>query len=195
MNRNVKITGISKITGGEYENCSLNGVCTILGDIIVNQFHSNGTTKSDGNVFAYEEISVNGNSKFHGSVKGKNINSLGKITIDNDLDGERISLTGIIRIGGRVNCDYLSIKSGKTIIADIYAKKVIIDDSVTSFNPKINIKSIDASYVDINYADVDIIKGDEVVIGKHCNIKIIEYTKSIQVHSSSFVGEARKVGE
>ncbi len=128
--RDLKISGASVSTGGEYKDVRVSGASKITSDITCETMKISGAITMDGNVKAEsckvagackvngsidsKEIKISGGSKIMGSLNGKEISLSGGIKVGESIKSTYLRLAGEIKVGGDIECEYFNLEGGIT---------------------------------------------------------------------------------
>ena len=192
-----KIEGIATIDGGSYENLSIDGVCTINGDIETNRFDVDGTTTCEGNIVC-KEMDCDGVVTIHGNVRSETIVIDGVVTVNGSkVEANRIECDGVLSVQGQISAD--------VIISDGFIKaQEIVGDEITIMSKRISaffklftpkrfkyshVKLIEATTVMLRYVQADTVSGQNVNIGPGCEIRRVDCSGELTVDPSATIEE------
>lgn len=160
MNKSTRIDGFGTIAGGHYENISINGTGTILGDCECIAISINGNGKCDGKLVCKdlhvngsgkcqdieaEYLKINGGLKVVGNIKTKKLNIDGGLSSEvNKIYANRIKVNGVLKNNDEVNADEIDV-DGKIIAANLFGDVIKI-----SYNDRLNIFDLRALLSKVN---------------------------------------------
>lgn len=192
----VKISGVSKLNGGNYKNITIEGVATIFDSIKGENISIEGCCKSNGDI-SCNKLLAEGTLKCKGSIYGTNsIDLNGLININGNLQGKEIHSNGNLTVGGLMSGDKITLLVlGTNKIKEIGGEDIFVEAGKKSvFNtPKLVTDSIEGDRVTLENTFCNIVRGDVVTIKSGCNIKRVEYTSEIVIDERSKVSEVIKL--
>ena len=140
------------------------------------------------------ELSNAGQLKIHHG-KITNINSSGKLTVVQTLQAKQFNGIGIVKAKEIQSQQFYLKLSGRSDIEQLIADEICIEKdklSISSLNnKKLVSKNIKGKHVQISYTNAEIVEGDVVVIGDHCNIHTLYYTESYSISPKAKVQHIR----
>ena len=164
-----------------------------------------GTANLSSDVQAVE-VFVEGNADFHGSLKSEGIKIEGKCKIKGDCETEVFEGVGQIKISGQLNGDAIRINTYfKSEVYEIVGSAIEIKrsgNSVTEilskvfdsvFSNNLAVNTIEGDGISIDYTNARVVRGEDIVIGEHCEIDLVEYSGTLKQHPRSKVRETRKI--
>ncbi len=194
------IEGFGTSYGGEYNKVKLEGLATIKDNLKCVSFSSEGMCKCEGELIA-DDISTEGTFKINGNVRAKKISVEGIARfIDSCVNADQVYAEGVI------HCDELSadnIKIDGVCRADkILGESIIINPKVGKrtgffeiFNSSYasNIRLIECTDINADELSADIIRASKVKLGKHCEVNLVEYSDTIDIHPEAKIKKLIKV--
>lgn len=187
----------------------------IFGLIKIGKFFSTGNVQLKGNFFGETlesvlSINLDGTFKFKNLIFLNSLKSSCEIECEEFYSLDRIDLLSI-------NSEYVFIRpfSGSKVKSIVGSKVMICRDfSVTDEFKKIpknysngiyedydrevgtlEIDIIEADEIYIENVNVNCIRGQNIIIGKNCNIKKVEYTNEFEASKDSIINEKIKEGK
>jgi len=206
--------GSARVQGPlEAESAHVSGSCAFEGDVHVEEFHcsgsariagklaaedveSSGSLQVDGNIEA-EDISVSGSLQVKGSVTAEDFHSSGSVRVEGPLTTEDFHSSGSVRIDGGLTADDVMIDlGGNSRIATIVANDIRVKATGGFFRVRGDLSAdrIEGNDVELEATTAAFVKGDDVTIGPHCKIDVVE-ARQLRVHQSSEVRERRTASE
>lgn len=112
--KDVRVSGASKITSDILcETMSISGAITVDGNVKANSCKVSGACKINGNVDS-DEIKISGGSSITGSLTGKEVSLSGGIKVGDFIKSINLKLTGEITVGGDMECEDFKLEGGIT---------------------------------------------------------------------------------
>ena len=188
-----KSAGSARVQGPlEAETARIAGSCICDSDVHVEEFRSAGSTRIAGNLKA-EEIEASGSLQVDGSIQAEEISSSGSLTVKGRVEVEEFRSSGSVRIDGGLTAEEVEIDLGGTSkIPTIEAEEIRVKATGGFFRVRgdLTAERIEGEEIELEATTAALVKGDEVHIGPHCHIDVVE-AKVLVVHSSSEVRERR----
>ncbi len=198
--RDLKIEGIGSCYGGVYNRVKLEGISTIKDNLKCNSFSSEGMCKCEAQIEA-ADMNIEGTFKGKGSIRAKKFNAEGYIRLkDCPVNADEISLEGYIKCG-ELSADIINI-DGVCHTEKIYGESI-------SINPSLNVKPgfnlffkasniskaelIECTELKADGLSADIIRASRVKLGKDCEVNLVEYSESVEIHPDAKIKELVKV--
>ncbi len=103
------INGNGSTAGGTFAKVRLNGNGKVHGNLVCQDFETNGSSKIDGDVTASNAV-VNGSSKLGGNMETNKFRINGSATIDGDLVFEKLEVKGSGKVAGAVKGEKLLVE-------------------------------------------------------------------------------------
>src|SRR2546422_1062296 len=128
-----------------------------------------------------------------GSIEAEEISSSGSLTVKGRVDGEEFRSSGSVRIDGGLKAEEVAIDLGGTSkISTIEAEEIRVKATGGFFRIRgeLTADRIEGEEIELEATTAAFVKGEEVRIGPHCHIDVVE-GKELVVHSSSEVRERR----
>jgi cytoskeletal protein CcmA (bactofilin family) len=120
--QDLKINGSMTVSGGTFNQVSINGSGVINGDVQCTSFKINGSCEINGNLKAetgeirgratikedlfIHEFNVNGRSDLHGGLYASSFKVKGASFVEKDINTESTKIYGKLNIEGNCNTDY-----------------------------------------------------------------------------------------
>lgn len=194
--------GFGTVNGNiKAETVKINGKSTINGNVDADSITIDGHSSMSGEVNT-EKIRISGSGSIGGSLRGEHIKINGKASIGGDCEAEEFDSEGLFTIGGLLNAENIDILLyGDCKAKEIGGQTIRIKQRIHGFM-KI-VKSIypirlvtDVIEGDDLYLEgvkAKIIRGNNVTIGKNCEIDLLEYKGAIEVDKSSKVMKTNRL--
>ncbi len=188
-----KSAGSAKVQGPlQAEVARIAGSCSCDGDVTVEEFRSAGSTRIAGNLKA-EEVEASGSLQVGGNVEAEEICSSGFLQVKGRVTAEEFRSSGSVRIDGGLKAEEVHIDLGGTSrIATIEAEEIEVKATGGFFRVRGDLTAdrIEGREIELEATTAAYVKGDEVRIGPHCRIDVVE-ARDLVVHQSSEVRERR----
>jgi cytoskeletal protein CcmA (bactofilin family) len=211
---NMRIAGSGTIPAGEYDKVSISGSGRLFGEVRCNNFSASGSTKGES-VTCAEGFKVSGSSSFSGTVKAQNIRAAGSFSCDGDLIAqEQLHASGSLRVGGDLQAASVRIAgelecNGALCAkeAELQADKPMRLDSITGGNVRTRRKlisifrkrrvsvttAIEGDALDLEYLTTPRVTGQSVIIGKGCEIDLVQYRDELKISPKATVRKVEKI--
>ena len=210
-NGNVKIAGSGVVTGNpvranEFKSA---GSGRVAGDLEANLVKAAGSCIFEGNVTA-REFHTAGSAKVNGHLRGAEVHSSGALNVGGDIESQEVHVRGSLNVGGRTTAQEFHLYGGASFGGPLEARELVIElggdvtapvihgTEVTVRRPggffrgrcELRADRIAAHEVNLECTTANLVVGEEVVIGPHCRIEVVE-ARDLTVHESSEVKERR----
>ena len=197
-----KINGVGAINGGSYDDLSVDGVCTVSGDLDTKCFDVDGVCTCMGNVTA-QACDCDGVLTIQGNLRAGTIDIDGVVTVNGDkVEADRIDCDGMLSVDGEISADVIEADgkiNAREIVGDqltirSYWKNSGILGTVFKVGEKAGMKYsvidlIEGTVVNLRGVRAKSVSGQDVHIGKNCEIDRVEASGKLYIHPSSRVGE------
>jgi cytoskeletal protein CcmA (bactofilin family) len=174
------------------EEFRCSGSARIAGKLTAEDVESSGSLHVEGNIEA-EDISVSGALQVKGSVFAEDFHSSGSVRVEGALKAEDFHSSGSVRIDGGLKAQDVMIDlGGNSRITTIEAEDIRVKATGGFFRVRGDLSAdrIEGSDVELEATTAAYVKGEEVTIGPHCRIDVVE-AHNLRVHQSSEVRERR----
>ncbi|MFC7372919.1 polymer-forming cytoskeletal protein [Fictibacillus iocasae] len=205
--REVKINGSAKIQGSvTADEVTIMGSGTIEKSLACQELSINGSATVAGSAEA-KECEVNGSATFKSDLTGDDISIRGRASIEGNCSAEHFYAKGQFKIEGLLNAESvevdlygecnakeiggMSVKVKNTEFASPWKK--ILRKLFPSSDDRLTSDLIEGDHIVLENTSAKIVRGDTVVIGKGCDIQLVEYKSSLDVRSGSSVAEEKKI--
>jgi len=165
--------------------------------IQVEQVHVSGHVKAKD--IKAKEISVSGKMMIEDDLITEYLGVSGKCEIKSSVQAEEIKVEGQIKAKDFINAERIRLApSGRSEFKGMGASEVEIrhlpqnNMGLFSLN-KVKGEQIEAERIYVEYARIEKISGRDIVIGPECEIGVVEYTNSVEIHKNSIVGKSKKI--
>ena len=210
-NGNVKIAGSGVVTGSpvrarEFKSA---GSGRVVGDLEADLAKAAGSILFEGNVTA-QEFHTAGSARVNGHLRGTELHSSGSLSVGGDVEAREVHVRGSMSVGGRTTAHEFRLSGGGTFGGPLEAREVDIElggdvSAPVIHGTEVNVRRpggffrgrcelradrIAAREVNLECTTANLVVGEEVVIGPHCRIGVVE-ARELTVHESSEVTERR----
>lgn len=168
------------------------GSCLFEGDVKVEEFRSAGSVRVVGNLKA-EEVESSGSLQVSGGILAEQVSSSGSLQVGGDVKVEEFRSSGSVRIDGGLKAEEVSIDLGGTSkIPTIQGEEIRVKATGGFFRIRgeLTADRIEGEEVELEATSAAYVKGEDVIIGPHCKIDVVE-AHDLTVHQSSEVRERR----
>jgi cytoskeletal protein CcmA (bactofilin family) len=191
------------------ETARVAGSCLFEGDVTVEDFRSAGSHRIAGSLKAEsveasgslevvgtieaEEISSSGSLHAQGSVRAERIRSGGRFHVEGGVVTEQFRSGGAVRIDGGLKAEDIDIDlGGSSKIPTIEGEVILVKATGGFFRVRGDLIAdrIEGETIELEATTADLVKGQDVTIGPHCRIDVVE-AQNLTVHQSSEVRERR----
>ncbi len=204
--RLLKISGAGEVNGNvKAEDIRISGTGDIKGNIECDNIQVSGACEVKGDVQS-KSIRISGGSDFKGGLKADQIEISGAIEVKGDCEAESFTASGAFEIGGLLNADNIDIRmKGYCSVAEIGGEKISIREGEEFFNLVRMISSVFSTRQGMKCSIIEgddiyledtrakIVRGNNVTIGKGCEIELLEYRNEINIYDDRCVKETKKV--
>ena len=129
--RDLRLSGATVATGGEYRDVKVSGASKITSDITCEDMSISGAITVDGNVKAVS-CRVSGACKINGNVKSDEIRISGGSSIKGNLEGKEITLSGGIKVGGSIKANLLKLAGEINVGGDMECEEFRLTGGIRS---------------------------------------------------------------
>jgi cytoskeletal protein CcmA (bactofilin family) len=187
---------------------SINGDAVIKGGLEATQMSINGQLDIDGDA-NIREVKIRGTLRSDGSMISDKIDLLGNINVRHDCNSETFTSKGVFVIGGLLNASNIDINLfGKCQVKEIGGETIKIKRMQKElfnrvlkyivpefdFEGRLMTDTIEGDDIYIEYTSAKIVRGNNVTIGRGCDIGLVEYNNSFEHDKSSQIKEHVKTG-
>ena len=186
----------------------VSGACDFGGDVKAKTLHISGAINCDKNLTALESVHLSGGVNVGENLKCSTLDAHGGLNIDGDIEAETASIHGALCCGGLLNAESIEIDTkdgcmigsiGGSKIVIKYKKRKFFKNLISiTFNDKqvrgVQVEqSIEGDDIDVNNVTCPRVSGRVVVIGEDCDIALLQYSESYEIHEKAKVGRIEKI--
>ncbi|MBU5455903.1 hypothetical protein [Caproiciproducens sp. MSJ-32] len=185
------------------------GECTLEESAEIEKIKILGQVRAEKEVEVKSNLKVVGEFYITNSLKLKEGDIVGQVINKNNIFFDKLKVTGELRsmgdcegnvffsggrldISGLLSADKIEIvPKGNSIINEIGGSEICIRKNKywESSSGRVKANLIEGDKITLENTDCDIVRGEEITILGNCNIKRVEYTKTISIDKNSKVGE------
>ena len=195
------IEGVGTIEGGKYEKIRIKGVCTVVGDIEAESLVIDGVCTCSGSIEA-NELDCDGVITIEGNLRARTMDIDGVVTVNgNKVEADQIKCDGVLSVEGEISADTIDAEgkiNAKEVVGD-YIKVRSYWKSWGIFRPffKLGEKTsmkfssidlIEGTRVELRGVRARSVNGQDVIIGRNCEIDRVEASGELQIHPSARIG-------
>jgi cytoskeletal protein CcmA (bactofilin family) len=205
----LSISGAGKVEGNvEATQVSVSGGASFAGSVVADEMSVSGAARIGGDA-KVKELKCSGTFRVGQSVTAEYVKVSGHIHVGKNLEAEIFKASGGFTIDGLLSADKIEVRlGGKCYASEIGGEKIeilrggfrergiLFDGLVRMFSGSglAELKSalIEGDEIEIEEATVDVVRGKRIKIGAGCKIASVEYSETLDVHSSAKVEKQTK---
>ena len=209
-----KIEGVGTFQGGVYKDLRIDGVCTINGDLEADSLIVNGVCECNGNINA-KSFDCDGVLTIEGNLRAGTIDIDGVVNVKgNKVEADKIDCDGVLSVEGEISADVIEA-DGKLNAEEIVGDRIVIKSywkrgikglfiragekagvKLSTKAPVIGLVGslkfstiglIEGTTVELRGVRAKSVSGQDVNIGKNCEIDSVSATGTLSVHPSAKV--------
>jgi len=203
------INGVGNVRGSvKTKTGKISGKGKIEGDFKSDEFKVDGWSNIGGNIDV-KEVRVEGLVDINGSVNAEIVENKGVIKIKRDCNSEVFISKGGFKIEGLLNAgnidinlyapcnakeiggEKIDIKAGKSFSLRKFIKSII---PLLDINIGLCSETIEGDDIYLEYTKANVVRGNNVTIGKGCEIELVEYKGRFEKSDESVVNKNKKLG-
>jgi cytoskeletal protein CcmA (bactofilin family) len=194
MNQNdIQVSGVMKAPSDlEARQVLVEGMFRVNGNLTAQKVIANGMMNVNGNLCA-DELEMNGLLKVEKQIKSQTLKGTGMLKAAR-MDADEIQFDGKLTIRDVINCESFHFTIDATsFIGEIEASQVVVSLKKSYRRKKLKVNALSADLIHIDGISCKEITGDQLVIGPHCVIDLIEYKTSCDVHPKAKVNTIKQI--
>ncbi len=201
----LKVSGAADVNGNVIaQTAKISGATTIKGSLEAQDAKISGHTDIQGNM-TVKDLKITGSTDVKGNVSADEIEVKGMIKVKGDCEAEAFTAKGTFTVGGLLNAGTIDVRLyGNSSAREIGGEKISISAGTGfSFNKiiksiflssdRLTADSIEGDDIFLEYTKAKVVRGNNVNIGQHCDIDLVEYRDNFQQSAESKVKEHRQV--
>ena len=199
------ISGAADIKGNvKAEDVHISGAGEIKGNLECDSVEISGSGKVNGDVQS-KRVKVSGGSEIKGNLKADQIEISGGIRVKEDCEAENFKASGCFDIGGMLNAGSIDVRIwGYCTVAEIGGETITIKEGEgtlgigrllnSMFNSRRGMRCsiIEGDNIYLEETRAKIVRGNNVTIGRNCEIELVEYKNEINIYDERCVREVKK---
>lgn len=207
---NVKISGSAHFYGDvSSDSVTVSGSAKFDSHINTSRFLSSGSSRINGHLHCHE-VTSNGSLSCKQDIRAEEIKNNGSMHVNGDVEAESFNTSGGFHIKGLLNASKINVNmSGRCFVHEIggdqitvrYSRLNILSTLIRSLADqfgyadswRLRSEQIEATDVSLEWSKVGIVRGNRVNIGPGCNIGLIEYTETVNIHPKAIVDNVKKI--
>ncbi len=191
--REFKSAGSGRVVGDlDAAFVKVAGSCVFEGNAHAREFHSAGSVKVNGRLEA-QEIHGSGAVNIGGDMEGRECHFRGNLHVGGRTTAQEFHLAGAGTMGGPLEAREVHIELGDEVrVAAIIGTEIDVRRPAGFFRGRSTLQTeeVDGREVYLECTVAGRVTGEEVTIGPHCRIGVVE-ARELTVHDSSEVRERR----
>ncbi|MBX6353652.1 MAG: polymer-forming cytoskeletal protein [Thermoflavifilum sp.] len=192
--RNVRLSGVSQLAGGDYGEVVVEGVAHIRDDIRCERLEVSGKCRVRGRVHA-RIVTIEGKCDVEGDIEATEIRISGWLGVVGNVSAERLEGSGLLRVRGLVNAEDVRLW-GAGRVSEIGGSRVVIESHhhsgwlrwLRAFEAEV----IEGDEVRLTGVSAGLVRGGTVYIGKGCRIDRVQYRQSLHRSDDAVVKHAEQ---
>ena len=155
-----------------------------------------------------QNLKVSGSLVAGGDCRAANAKISGSIKVEKGMEGEDILISGGFRIAELLNAGRLEVHvGGGCSCGEIGGDEIIVtDDPKSDFlitaiarlfgkrsHHRLTTGTIEGNRISLECTDAEVVRGQDIVIGKNCKIGRVEYSGTLEILENAEVGEQVKI--
>ena len=199
----IRISGAGKVNGNvKATEVKVSGACSISGSVEAVRLKASGACRVGGGVQA-QELQMSGSSKIGGGVQAETAKMSGAISVAGDVQAERFEAAGAVRIDGLLNAETIEIAlHGRSRVREIGGSTIhvcraegtgmIFGISFGGQRGRLETETVEGDEVSIEAVQAGVVRGKKVYVGEGCEVSLVEYGESLEMHEDAVVGKVVK---
>lgn len=191
------------------ENVRISGSAHFSGDLTTADLVISGSAHTQGSIIASGEIKLAGGVNCERNLKAGTLIVAGGINVGGDIEAETARMHGGICCPGLLNAEEIEIETdGHTKIGSIGGSKVVITKKngksgkkrlalFSKISGKHHVtqieQAIEGDDIAIENVTCPRVSGRVVAIGEDCEIELLQYSESYEIHEKAKVGKIERI--
>ncbi len=205
--KTVIIKGNGKIDGDiECISMKIEGSCEIRGNLKAESVDIKGNSIIKGSLES-KSIDIQGFGDFGGDVSVGDFTTHGRININGNCNAEKFQIKGAFKIRGLLNSGELELNlHGPSETREIGGEKITVKRESRFIFPRLEkmiqplgyntcliTDIIEGDEIYLEYTKAKTIRGNNVEIGKGCEIELIEYKNTYKQDETAIISTNKKI--
>lgn len=202
-------SGSSRVLGAvKAKYFKISGSGHVNGNIMADEINVSGSSTFEGDVTAVKKMKVSGSSKVEGSLHGGEIGISGSIHVDKDCEADVFKASGGFHIGGLLNAGIVTVSlGGNSNVKEIGGENIEVRVSPNSDSLLLRLIQlvssitkgtlttdvIEGDNIFLEHTKCKIVRGNNITIGKGCEIDLVEYKTDLKLEGDGKVKEQKKI--
>ena len=206
---NLILNGRTTAPGGTFEEVSIDGLPTIVGDLSCDMMKADGVGKLRGNLTVKGKADIDGVFNVYGNMDVEDLDLDGTFKVFGDLNAERMEVEGLLKVSRNVTAEnikltgFVSIKEtlnagslditfyNSPNVKEVVGGRIYIRRGSTT--RRFRAELIEGDEISIEWSIAGTVRGDSVTIGEGCKIGRVEYRSDLDIHPKAVVKERVKL--
>lgn len=207
---NVQIDGVTKVSGSISAAYGIraSGVTNIEANAYTPEMRIEGKLTVGGDLIA-RTMYLDGLCRVAGRIEADSVKLDGMLTTGGDIEAETFISRGAVRTTGLLNAGTieLGLAHKTSRIRELGGETVIVKRlagnrwswlwswALPDADSRLDAELIEGDILRLEYTHAEVVRGEQIVIGKGCKIGKAEYKGRLTVHPDSVVEKEEKLGE
>ena len=197
-----RVDGVVVFPGGNFDELSINGVCTSEGPIEANLIDIDGVFTTSSDIRA-TSIDCNGVVTIHGNLRVKKADIDGVVTVRGaSVEADYIKCDGLLTAEGQVSADIIEAEgfiNAREIVGDRITIGSFRKAGLLKFFIKVReaftdkdfskVDLIEATTIELRGVQAKTVSGHNIVIGPACIINRVDCTGTLSIDTTATVRE------
>lgn len=202
------VNGSAQLKGAlKAEKVKISGSAGISGDAQIGEVKVSGS--ANVGALICRQLHISGDVHADGDVKGEEIRVSGSLHTQKNLDAECLAVKGIFDVEGLVNAETIeaTLYHSRSRAAEIGCRNITVRRGTGSrigsalaglflpnaLQPLLETETIEGDEIRLENTHAKVVRGTRVVLGKGCEVGLVEYKEEFEKSDDARVGESRKV--
>ena len=189
----VKVSGSSKFTKDiRAQNVAIAGALTCGGDMIVQEeLKCSGSMECNSNIKC-GTLKVSGAAEVDQGVEAENVIVSGTLDCEGLLNAENVDISGGGMRIGSIGGSNITIRRGKAMRT--LARIPLLSTVLKSVASKVSVPGgIEGDVIELENVKTPMVSGRIVIIGKDCEIGLVQYSETISIDAEANVASSEQV--
>ena len=192
------------------EGIRVSGSCHVQGTVEAKEIHISGSFHAGDDLCVTDGAHISGSMTCGGKVRCGILACSGGVTVQGDVEAEDVRVSGKLDCGGLLNAERIDLSSHGHV-GSIGGSEIRIHDEEWKKKTRVNRMPLLSSLVGVGRGHMtvdELIEGDVialefvtvpkvvgrvVAIGEGCEIGLVQYSETIEIHPKAKVGKQEKI--